>query len=142
MPNRIFYNQLLTFYKTKFLLMNSMLLSSVVTAVVGFLGNKFLPAGSSTWLLPLVSAVAGIIFKQNPKNGAASGAMGGGLLGAVLGGMGDAAGPGLGGILSSVLGESSSGLLGSLLGGGLLGGAGGGIGGFLQGMLNKGGSNS
>jgi hypothetical protein len=114
--------------------MNNMLLSSVVTLVVGFICNKFLPAGSATWAVPLISAVAGIIFKQDPKNGALSGAIGGGVLGGLAGALGT---PGLGGMLSSVLGDSASGVLGSVLGGGVLGGAGGGIGGFIQGMMNK-----
>lgn len=114
--------------------MKNMLLSSAITLVVGFICNKFLPAGSATWAVPAVSALAGILLKQTPQNGAVSGLAGGGILGAVLSAMGDG---GMGSILSSVLGDNS-GILGSLLGGGILGGAGGGIGGFLQGMLNKG----
>lgn len=113
--------------------MKNMLMSSAGTLILGFLVNKFMP-GASTWAVPLISAVAGVLLKQSPKDGALSGLLGGGVLGGLSSAMGD---PGLGGILSSVLGESSSGLLGSLLGGGILGGAGGGIGGFLQGMLNK-----
>lgn len=114
--------------------MKNMLFSSLGTLVLGFLVNKFLPAGSATWAVPLISALAGIFLKQTPANAATSGALGGGLLGAVDSAMG---GTGLGSILAGVLGESSSGLLGSLLGGGVLGGAGGGIGGFLQTMMNK-----
>ena len=110
------------------------LLSSAITLVVGFLCNKFLTAGSATWAVPAVSALAGILLKQTPKDGALSGLAGGGVLGAILSATGDG---GLGSILGGVLGENS-GLLGSLLGGGILGGAGGGIGGFLQGMINKG----
>jgi len=116
--------------------MNNTLISSAITLVAGFLANKFLPAGSATWAVPLISAVAGILLKQSPKDGATSGALGGGALGALAGLLGD---PSVGSILSGVLGgETANGLLGSLLGGGVLGGAGGGIGGFLQGMLNKG----
>ncbi|MCC6280801.1 MAG: hypothetical protein IT262_09380 [Saprospiraceae bacterium] len=114
--------------------MKNTLLSSAITLVVGFLCNKFLPAGSATWAVPAVSALAGILLKQTPKDGALSGLAGGGVLGAILSATGDG---GLGSILGGVLGENS-GLLGSLLGGGILGGAGGGIGGFLQGMINKG----
>ena len=114
--------------------MKNTLLSSAITLVVGFLCNKFLPAGSATWAVPVVSALAGILLKQTPKDGALSGLAGGGVLGAILSATGDG---GLGAILGGVLGENS-GLLGSLLGGGILGGAGGGIGGLLQGMLNKG----
>jgi len=114
--------------------MKNTLISSLITLVGGFLANKFLPAGSATWAVPLISALAGIFLKQTPKDGALSGLAGGGVLGAVASGMGD---PGLGSFLGGLLGESSGGMLGSLLGGGILGGAGGGIGGFLQGMLNK-----
>lgn len=114
--------------------MKNTLLSSAITLVVGFLCNKFLPAGAATWAVPAVSALAGILLKQTPKDGALSGLAGGGVLGAILSATGDG---GLGSILGGVLGENS-GLLGSLLGGGVLGGAGGGIGGFLQGMINKG----
>lgn len=114
--------------------MNNMLLSSVITAVVGFLVNKFMP-GASTWAIPAISALAGIFLKQSPKDGAVSGLMGGGVLGAISSAMGDG---GMGSILAGVLGENANGILGSLLGGGVLGGAGGGIGGFLQSMLNKG----
>jgi hypothetical protein len=121
--------------KTNHLFMQKMLLSSLGTMVIGFLANKFLPAGSATWAVPAISAILGVVMKQSPKDGALSGLLGGGALGGVAGAMGD---PGIGSILSSVLGgETAGGLLGSLLGGGLLGGAGGGIGGFLQGMLNK-----
>lgn len=118
--------------------MNNMLLSSLITAVVGFICNKFLPPGSATWAVPAISAVASIFLKQTPKDGALSGLMGGGVLGGVASSMG---GGSLGGILGSVLGDGGGGLLGSILGGGVLGGAGGGIGGFLQGMLNKGKAN-
>ncbi|MEQ1745821.1 MAG: hypothetical protein ABMA02_10365 [Saprospiraceae bacterium] len=115
--------------------MNNTLISSAITLVVGFLANKFLPAGSATWAVPLVSAVAGVLLKQSPKDGATSGAIGGGALGALASLIGD---PSVGGMLSGILGgDTANGLLGSLLGGGVLGGAGGGIGGFLQGMLNK-----
>ena len=114
--------------------MQNTLLSSVITLVAGFLANKFLPAGSATWAVPLISALAGLFLKQSPKDGAMSGALGGGVLGAAASAMGD---PGLGGLLGGLMGDGASGLLGSLLGGGILGGAGGGIGGFLQGLLNK-----
>ncbi len=114
--------------------MNNMLLSAAITAVVGFICNKFLPPGSATWAVPAVSALAGIFLKQTPKDGALSGLMGGGVLGGLAGAMGDG---GLGSILGAVMGDSANGVLGSVLGGGILGGAGGGIGGFLQGMLNK-----
>lgn len=113
--------------------MNNMLISSLITAVAGFIANKM--GISPTIVVPVVSALAGILLKQNVKDGALSGLIGGGVLGAASSAMGD---PGLGGILSSVMGENSSSLLGSLLGGGVLGGAGGGIGGLLQGMINKG----
>ena len=112
--------------------MNNILLSSLVTAAGGFIANKL--GLSPAIAVPVLSALAGILFKQSPQNGAAAGLLGGGVLGAASAAMGD---PGFGSILASVLGENS-GILGSLLGGGLLGGAGGGIGGFLQGMLNKG----
>jgi hypothetical protein len=112
-----------------------MLISSLITAVAGFICNKFLPAGSATWAVPAISALAGIFLKQTPKDGALSGLLGGGVLGGVAGAMGDG---GLGSILGAVMGDSANGVLGSILGGGVLGGAGGGIGGFLQGMLNKG----
>jgi hypothetical protein len=115
--------------------MNNMLISSLITAVAGFICNKFLPAGSATWAVPAISALAGIFLKQTPKDGALSGLLGGGVLGGVAGAMGDG---GLGSILGAVMGDSANGVLGSILGGGVLGGAGGGIGGFLQGMLNKG----
>lgn len=113
--------------------MNSMLISSLITAVAGFIANKM--GISTTIVVPVVSALAGILMKQNTQNSALSGLVGGSVLGAASSAMGD---PGLGGILSSVLGDNSTTLLGSLLGGGVLGGAGGGIGGFLQGMINKG----
>lgn len=118
--------------------MNNMLISSLITAVAGFICNKFLPAGSATWAVPAISALAGIFLKQTPKDGALSGLLGGGVLGGVAGAMGDG---GLGSILGAVMGDSANGVLGSILGGGVLGGAGGGIGGFLQGMLNKGKAN-
>jgi hypothetical protein len=115
--------------------MKNMLLSSLGTLVIGYLCNKFLPAGSATWAVPAVSALLGVALKQTPQNGALSGLLGGGVLGAASSAMGD---PGLGSLLSGVLGsDTANGLLGSLLGGGVLGGAGGGIGGLLQGMLNK-----
>ncbi len=121
-------------YKTNFFMKN-MLLSSLGTLVVGFICNKFLPAGSATWAVPAVSALAAIFLKQAPQQAATSGLIGGGALGAVTSLMGDG---GIGSFLGSVLGgDMAGGLLGSLLGGGVLGGAGGGIGGFLQGMLNK-----
>ncbi len=113
--------------------MNNMLLSSGITAVVGFLCNKFLP-GSAIWAVPAVSALAGIFLKQTPKDGAVSGLMGGGVLGGLASLLGDG---GVGSILGAVMGDSANGVLGNILGGGILGGAGGGIGGFLQGMLNK-----
>ena len=115
--------------------MKNTLLSSLITLVVGYLANKFLPAGSATWAVPLISAVAGILMKQTPKDGALSGLAGGGVLGILATVLGDG---GLGAFLGGVLGDNSGGLLGSLLGGGILGGAGGGIGGYLQGMINKG----
>lgn len=114
--------------------MKNTLLSSAITLVVGFLANKFLPAGSATWAVPLISALAGIFLKQDPKNGALSGLLGGGVLGGLASATGDA---GLGSILGALMGDSANGALGSILGGGILGGAGGGIGGFLQGMINK-----
>ncbi len=114
--------------------MKNTVLSSVITLVVGYLANKFLPAGSATWAVPLISAVAGIVMKQTPKDGALSGLAGGGVLGILANVLGDG---GLGSFLGGVLGDNASGLLGGLLGGGILGGAGGGIGGFLQGMINK-----
>ncbi len=115
--------------------MQNTLISSAITLIGGFLANKFLPAGSATWAIPLISALAGVFLKQTPKDGGLSGLLGGGALGAVAGAMGDG---GIGSILGSVLGsETANGILGSILGGGILGGAGGGIGGFLQGMLNK-----
>ncbi len=112
--------------------MQNTLISSAITLIAGFIANKFLPAGSATWAIPLISAVAGILLKQTPKDGATSGLLGGGVLGAIAGAMGD------GGISSVLSGALGSGMLGSVLGTGVLGGAGGGIGGFLQGMLNKG----
>lgn len=115
--------------------MKNTLLSSAITLVVGYICNKFLPAGAATWAIPAVSALAGILLKQTPKDGALSGLAGGGILGAILSATGDG---GLGAILGGVLGDNANGILGSLLGGGILGGAGGGIGGLLQGMLNKG----
>lgn len=114
--------------------MKNTLLSSLITLVAGFLANKFLPAGSATWAVPLISAVAGVLLKQSPKDGALSGLAGGGVLGVVANLLGD---PGVGSFLSGILGDNAGGLLGGLLGGGVLGGAGGGIGGFLQGMMNK-----
>lgn len=111
--------------------MNNILLSSAITAVAGFIASKL--GISPTIAVPVVSALAGLLLKQSPQNGALSGLLGGGALGAASSAMGD---PGLGSILTSVLGENS-GMLGSLLGGGLLGGAGGGVGGFLQGLINK-----
>jgi len=115
--------------------MNTTLISSAITLIAGFLVNKFLPAGSATWAVPLISALAGIVLKQDPKAGATSGALGGGVLGVVASLLGD---PSIGSALGGVLGqETADGLVGSLLGGGVLGGAGGGVGGFLQGLLNK-----
>jgi hypothetical protein len=111
--------------------MKNMLLSSAGTLVIGFLCNKFLPPGMATFAVPAVSALAGILMKQDPQQAATSGLVGGGALGAITSLMGD---NGMGTLLSSVLG---SGALSSILGGGVLGGAGGGIGGLLQGMLNK-----
>ncbi|MCB0533393.1 MAG: hypothetical protein H6574_16810 [Lewinellaceae bacterium] len=116
--------------------MQNTLISSAITLVAGFLANKFLPEGSATWAVPLISALAGVFLKQTPKDGGLSGLLGGGVLGAVASATGDG---GLGSILSAVLGgDTANGMLGSILGGGILGGAGGGVGGFLQGMLNKG----
>lgn len=112
--------------------MNNMLLSSLITAVAGYIATKL--GINPAIAVPVVSALAGILLKQNVQNGAASGLIGGGVLGAASAAMGD---PGLGGILTSVMGVGGGGVLGSLLGGGILGGAGGGIGGFLQGMINK-----
>jgi len=114
--------------------MKNTLLSSLITLVVGYLANKFLPAGSATWAVPLASAAAGFFFKQSPKDGGLSGLLGGGVLGGLASATGDA---GLGSILGGLMGDSANGIVGSILGGGILGGAGGGIGGFLQGMLNK-----
>lgn len=123
----------LAFHFTKCTIdMNNMILSSAITAIVGFIAGKL--DLNPTIVVPAVSALAGILLKQNAQNGATSGLIGGGVLGAVTSLMGD---PGLGGFLSSVLGENSGMLVGSLLGGGILGGAGGGIGGLLQGMTNK-----
>ena len=112
--------------------MNNMLISSLITAVAGFIANKL--GINPVIAVPVVSALAGILMKQNAQNGAVSGLIGGGVLGAASSAMGD---PGMGGILSAVMGDGSAGVLGSLLGGTILGGAGGGIGGFLQGMINK-----
>lgn len=121
--------------ETTFMNQNS-LISSAITLVVGFLVNKFMP-GAATWAVPAVSAVASILMKQAPQQGAVSGLLGGGVLGGLAGAMGgDAAGAGIGSLLGGLLGDNG-GVLSSLLGGGLLGGAGGGIGGFLQGMINK-----
>ena len=131
MRRRIFNQLYLTHIKTSFF-MNNMLLSSVLTAAAGFIASKL--GISATIVVPIVSALAGFLFKQTPANGATSGLIGGGVLGAASSAMGMPSE--LGGVLSSVLGENS-GMLGALLGGGLLGGAGGGLGGFLQGMLNK-----
>ncbi len=114
--------------------MKNTLLSSLITLVVGFLANKFLPAGSATWAVPLASAAAGFFLKQSPKDGGLSGLLGGGVLGGLASAMGDG---GMGSILGSLMGDGANGMLGSILGGGVLGGAGGGIGGFLQGMMNK-----
>jgi hypothetical protein len=117
--------------------MKNMLLSSAGTLVIGFLCNKFLPAGMATMAVPAVSALAGILMKQGPQQAATSGLLGGGALGALTS-LIPGAGGGLGSVLGSVLGgDMAGGLVGSLLGGGLLGGAGGGVGGFLQNMLNK-----
>ena len=113
--------------------MNNMLISSLLTAAAGFIASKL--GISSAIVVPIVSALAGFLFKQTPANGATAGALGGGILGAASSAMGMPTE--LGSVLTAVMGEGNSGLLGSLLGGGLLGGAGGGLGGFLQGMLNK-----
>ena len=110
--------------------MQNTLLSSAITLIAGFLANKFLPEGSATWAVPLISAAAGFFLKQTPKDGAMSGALGGGVLGVVASAMGDG---GVGSFLGAVLGgETAGGMLGSVLGGGVLGGAGGGIGGFFE----------
>lgn len=115
------------------IIMNNMILSSLLTAGAGFIASKIgIPPSI---VVPIVSALAGFLFKQSPTNGAAAGAAGGGILGAAAAGMGTDLG--LGSILGSVMGDGGAGVLGSLLGGGLLGGAGGGLGGLLQGMMNK-----
>ncbi len=132
MPRRIFYQLFLSYIKTT-IIMNNMILSSLLTAGAGFIASKL--GISASIVVPIVSALAGFLFKQSPANGAAAGAAGGGILGAAAAGMGMDSG--LGSILGSVMGDGGAGVLGSLLGGGLLGGAGGGLGGLLQGMMNK-----
>ena len=116
--------------------MQNTLLSSAITLIAGFLANKFLPEGSATWAVPLISAAAGFFLKQTPKDGAMSGALGGGILGVVASAMGDG---GVGSFLGAVLGgETAGGMLGSVLGGGVLGVVRGGFPGFLQCMITKG----